>query len=186
MSLARLASVLEHETWAVMYPPHSCQAIIDDIFQRAGRPNPSAARSNSSQNGQGTGPHRCSGGSSRQVGLSWQSWMADTQGQQPRAGDVEAEENVLEKLSVGNHEYSAVESELLLLELVSQYLRFVDVVPPLAAEVAHRVVELVKVPPPSFCARLGFGGAPSDCARCGRRCSTAARASWCWGRALCR
>ena len=49
------------------------------------------------------------------------------------------------KLRVGGEEFSVVDSELLLLELLENYLQFVDAVPSLAAEALHRVVELVKV-----------------------------------------
>ena len=53
------------------------------------------------------------------------------------------------KLRVGGEEFSVVDSELLLLELLEKYLHFVDAVPNLAAEALHRVVELIKVALPA-------------------------------------
>jgi len=53
-----------------------------------------------------------------------------------------------EKLRVGSHSFKTVQSQLLLLSLLADYLVFLDTIPGLAMEVAHRLVELVKVPPP--------------------------------------
>ena len=43
------------------------------------------------------------------------------------------------------HSFKTVSSQLLLLGLIAEYLQFLDIIPSLAVEIAHRVVELVKV-----------------------------------------
>lgn len=50
-----------------------------------------------------------------------------------------------DKLSVSRHAFKTVASQLLLLQLLAEYLQFLDIMPTLAVEVAHRVVELIKV-----------------------------------------
>ena len=52
------------------------------------------------------------------------------------------------RLIVGRRSYHAVNSELQLLQLVAQYLAFLDVAPALAVEACHRVVELIRVSKP--------------------------------------
>lgn len=53
--------------------------------------------------------------------------------------------NDADKLWVTAHGFRTVDSQLLLLQLTAEYLHFLDLAPSLALEVAHRVVELVKV-----------------------------------------
>lgn len=48
-------------------------------------------------------------------------------------------------LRVGGHEYHVVAAVLMMLGLLEAYLQFQDVVPNFGGEVAHRVVELLKV-----------------------------------------
>ncbi len=48
-------------------------------------------------------------------------------------------------LRVGEHEYHVVAAVLMMLGLLEAYLQFQDVVPNFGGEVAHRVVELLKV-----------------------------------------
>lgn len=55
------------------------------------------------------------------------------------------EHHEAEKLGMTHHSFKTVSSQLLLLDLIAEYLQFLDVIPSLAVEVAHRVVELVKV-----------------------------------------
>ena len=50
-----------------------------------------------------------------------------------------------EKLMMTQHSFKTVTSQLLLLSLIAEYLQFLEIIPSLAVEVAHRVVELVKV-----------------------------------------
>lgn len=57
----------------------------------------------------------------------------------------EGEEWEEEKLAMTQHAFKTVSSQLLLLGLIAEYLQFLDIIPTLAAEVAHRLVELVKV-----------------------------------------
>ncbi len=54
---------------------------------------------------------------------------------------------------MGQQSFKTVQSQLLLLSLLTEYLAFLDTVPGLAMEVAHRLVELVKVLLPSFLAK---------------------------------
>lgn len=48
-------------------------------------------------------------------------------------------------LRVGGQEYHVVAAVLMMLGLLESYLQFQDVVPTFGGEVAHRVVELLKV-----------------------------------------
>ena len=63
------------------------------------------------------------------------------------AGHVEGGDRVKAKdtLRVGGHEYHVVAAVLMMLGLLEAYLQFQDVVPNFGGEVAHRVVELLKV-----------------------------------------
>jgi hypothetical protein len=64
-------------------------------------------------------------------------------------------EDAAEKLRVGSQSFKTVQSQLLLVSLIKDYLGFLDTVPGLAMEVAHRVVELVKVGPHFINSLLG-------------------------------
>ena len=59
------------------------------------------------------------------------------------AGGTELDKET-DRLSLMSHEFRTVASQLLLLQLVADYLQILDILPSLAVEVAHRVVELVK------------------------------------------
>ena len=50
-----------------------------------------------------------------------------------------------EKLAMTQHAFKTVSSQLLFLGMLAEYLQFLDIIPSLAVEVAHRVVELTKV-----------------------------------------
>lgn len=50
-----------------------------------------------------------------------------------------------DSLRVGAHSYHVVAAVLMMLGLLEGYLQFQDVVPNFGGEVAHRVVELLKV-----------------------------------------
>lgn len=68
------------------------------------------------------------------------------------AGNGVASSEEEEKLAMTQHAFKTVSSQLLLLGMLAEYLHFLDIIPSLAVEVAHRVVELTKVYALTFCA----------------------------------
>ena len=101
-------------------------------------------------------------------------------------------------LRVGSKDFHVVAAVLMMLGLLEGYLQFQDVVPNFAGEVAHRVVELLKVRIDSSCMPASLGTPLSKrnpvATHKNRlpevsfdepgRCSTPGRASWCSGLAL--
>eukprot|EP00884_Botryococcus_braunii_P007920 jgi/Botrbrau1/17129/Bobra.0157s0028.2 len=151
-SIMHLSGLLEQETWVAAEVPHQAQKLVECLQLRAAaltpdeahlrvgpsgptqdKPEPSPGADPlsvllaASHDGPGTAPDGALGG--------------ESSGKQSSEGA----EGGNQRLVVSGVRYVVVRAELALLRLLQDYAFFQETVPALSVEVAHRVVELVKV-----------------------------------------
>ncbi|BDA47885.1 probable vacuolar protein sorting-associated protein 54 [Coccomyxa sp. Obi] len=135
-SLTQLTGLLEQEQWSIAFVALDFQRSVDALQERASAVNSASADSIAKGTVLAT---------SLQANASRQATQLPQQN--GTNGHVEGADRVKAKdtLRVGEHEYHVVAAVLMMLGLLEAYLQFQDVVPNFGGEVAHRVVELLKV-----------------------------------------
>ena len=133
------AALLEQEQWVAVEVPQRFQGILDRFQTRA---NASDSRSAADSNGRPLPAAAATATAADEQPQLVVYQQGSVAGRLTHHVEAEAAAPVL---WVAGQPYHVTSTQLLLISMLSDYLAFSDAVPALAAEVAQRVLELVKV-----------------------------------------
>ncbi|XP_024532479.1 vacuolar protein sorting-associated protein 54, chloroplastic isoform X2 [Selaginella moellendorffii] len=138
LRITKITAVLDQETWVAVDIPDEFQEIVDKVFIFDDSLENGEAESHSEANGECQPVEN--GGS-----IAPHDEKLETDSSTVTTVDKKLREKSIKTIRIGQIGYHTVNSGLILLKMIAEYVELSNALPALAAEVVHRVAEILKV-----------------------------------------